>query len=226
MSSYDQARMPLTMDNVQGWARENFLAVFSALPHINTLIFGDNDDDLTYDRKIGRNLDRSEHKKLLLVGRYSPGPDVEDAEILAHIHEGESEIAFFMSEQLDDGRFELHVVKNTSAIAFYPPLSDVGNDTENNKSIQRVEALISYYFLAAGHLKEIFRSKRFEKLFTRGFQDACYWIANGGEAPLRTPLDSLQLLDGGARSDTATMIGMKLSLIRAHGATWGANAIS
>lgn len=72
-------------------------------------------------------------------------------------------------------------MKSNAHISSHAPFLDVGDDSGNFKSIKRVEAIISYYLLAAGHLKELFRHKNFDRLFTKGFEEGCHWIANGGQ---------------------------------------------
>jgi hypothetical protein len=85
MRAFDEAKTPLTLDNVQRWARDRFPDAFAALPSLDTLSFIDV-DDVRFDRAIYRSLGRSVHKKLLIVGAYAPSTKVEDAEICAHIH--------------------------------------------------------------------------------------------------------------------------------------------
>jgi hypothetical protein len=182
MSAFDEAKSPLTLDNVHSWARDKFPGAFVSLPPLDLLTFVDI-DTLKFSRIIRRSLHRSTHKKLLIVGAYAPGHVIEDAEICAHIHADEGTVSFFRIDELDDGDHEVHSLRGTSTIAFHAPFSDVGDDSENSKAISRVEALISYYFLAAGHLEELIRHNNFANLFTRGFEHACRWIENGGERP-------------------------------------------
>jgi hypothetical protein len=86
-------------------------------------------------------------------------------------------------EELANDDNELHTVKSTGHIAFHAPFSGVGDDSGNAKAIKRVEAIIVYYFLAANHVKELVRYKKFANLFTKGFEEGCRWIENGGERP-------------------------------------------
>jgi hypothetical protein len=78
---------------------------------------------------------------------------------------------------------ELHTVKSTGHIEFHAPFSGVRDDSGNAQAIKRVEVVISYYFLAAGHLKELRRYPKFTRLFTKGFEKGCLWIENRSERP-------------------------------------------
>lgn len=82
-------------------------------------------------------------------------------------------LTLFRIEEQPEGEFELHTIKSTGHIAFHLPFSGVGDDSGNAKAIKRVEAIIPYYFLAAGHFKELIRHKGFAKLFTKGFEEGC-----------------------------------------------------
>ncbi|KAF1918889.1 hypothetical protein BDU57DRAFT_567532 [Ampelomyces quisqualis] len=191
MPEFNEARSPLSNDNVQSWARANFTAPFRALPRyarLNWTGFG----EFTMSRPIWRSLGRSTHKQLLIIGGYAPGPDIEEEptdRVVAHVHADEAEVSFYRIAEVEDGDnlFELQPVSSTATVAFHAPFCHVGDDTGGSKAIHRVSALILYYFLAAGHVKELVRSKSDPTMFTRNFRDACLWILNGGERPLFPP---------------------------------------
>jgi hypothetical protein len=128
---------------------------------------------------------------LLVIGGYAPGPSNDEDEptdrVTAHVHEDEAEVSFYRIAELEDGTSELQPVNSTSTVAFHAPFSHVGDDTGGSKAIHRVSALILYYFLAAGHVKELCRTKADPTMFTRNFRDACLWVQNEGERPLLPP---------------------------------------
>jgi hypothetical protein len=191
MADFSETRSPLTNDNVQAWARHNFAAPFRALPRAARLQWIEFDESFTISRAIWRSLGRSTHKQLLVIGGYAPGPAGDDDEpidrVTAHVHEDEAEVSFYRITELEDGSNELQSVNSTSTVAFHAPFCDVGDDTGGSKAIHRVSALILYYFLAAGHVKELSRTRSDPTMFTRNFRDACLWVQNEGERPLLPP---------------------------------------
>jgi len=191
MTDFNETRSPLTNENVQNWARANFAAPFRALPRAARLHWIEFDESFTISRAIWRSLGRSTHKQLLVIGGYAPGPAGDDDEptdrVTAHVHEDEAEVSFYRIAELDDGSNELQPVNSTSTVAFHAPFCDVGDDTGGSKAIHRVSALILYYFLAAGHVKELCRTRADPTMFTRNFRDACLWVQNEGERPLLPP---------------------------------------
>lgn len=191
MTDFNETRSPLTNENVQAWARANFAAPFRALPRAARLQWIQFDESFTISRAIWRGLGRSTHKQLLVIGGYAPGPAGDDDEpidrVTAHVHEDEAEVSFYRITELDDGGNELQAVNSTSTVAFHAPFCDVGDDTGGSKAIHRVSALILYYFLAAGHVKELCRTRSDPTMFTRNFRDACLWVQNEGERPLLPP---------------------------------------
>ncbi|CAN9185049.1 unnamed protein product [Alternaria alternata] len=166
MTDFNETRSPLTNDNVQAWARANFAAPFRALPRAARLHWIQFDESFTISRAIWRGLGRSTHKQLLVIGGYAPGPAGDDDEpidrVTAHVHEDEAEVSFYRITELDDGSSELQAVNSTSTVAFHAPFCDVGDDMGGSKAIHRVSALILYYFLAAGHVKELCRTRKSE----------------------------------------------------------------
>ncbi|KAI4617184.1 uncharacterized protein J4E87_008424 [Alternaria ethzedia] len=191
MTDFHETRSPLTNENVQAWARANFAAPFRALPRAARLHWIQFDESFTISRAIWRGLGRSTHKQLLVIGGYAPGPAGDDDEpidrVTAHVHEDEAEVSFYRITELEDGAHELQAVNSTSTVAFHAPFCDVGDDTGGSKAIHRVSALILYYFLAAGHVKELCRTRSDPTMFTRNFRDACLWVQNEGERPLLPP---------------------------------------
>ncbi|KAF1941298.1 hypothetical protein EJ02DRAFT_444853 [Clathrospora elynae] len=191
MTDFSETRSPLTNDNVQNWARAIFSAPFRALPRAARLNWIEFDESFTISRAIWRSLGRSSHKQLLVIGGYAPGPAGDDDEpidrVTAHVHTDEAEVSFYRITKLDDGTNELQPVNSTSTVAFHAPFCDVGDDTGGSKAIHRVSALILYYFLAAGHVKELCRTRSDPTMFTRNFKDACLWVQNEGERPLLPP---------------------------------------
>jgi hypothetical protein len=191
MYDFNEARSPLTNDNVQTWARTNFSAPFRALPRharLNWTGF----EEFTMSRPVWRSLGRSSHKQLRVIGGYAPGPEVEEEptdRVVAHVHTDEAEVSFYRISEVEDtdGGLELQPVNSTATVAFHAPFCHVGDDTGGSKAIHRVSALILYYFLAAGHVKELVRSKSDPTMFTRNFRDACAWIENEGERPTLPP---------------------------------------
>ncbi|KAH7069219.1 hypothetical protein BKA63DRAFT_450992 [Paraphoma chrysanthemicola] len=176
MASFDEGKSPLTLLSIQAWARFKFHDDFEALPSLERVAFIDV-DDMVFDRTIRRSLGRSEHKKLLLVGAHSPQSEVQDIEVCAHIHADDDEITLYYVEELEDETNKLIPVASFGHVAFHPPFSEVGDD------VGRVLAVIRFYFLAAGYLKELPRHNKAPKMFTKKFEQACRWIANGGEQP-------------------------------------------
>jgi hypothetical protein len=185
MADFSETRSPLTNENVQAWARANFAAPFRALPRAARLQWIEFDQSFTISRAIWRSLGRSTHKQLLVIGGYAPGPAGDDDEptdrVTAHVHADEAEVSFYRIAELENGSSELQFVNSTSTVAFHAPFCDVGDDTGGSK------ALILYYFLAAGHVKELCRTKSDPTMFTRNFKDACLWVQNEGERPLLPP---------------------------------------
>lgn len=189
MTDFNETRTPLTALNVQAWARANFPVPFRALPRAARLQWIEVDETYTISRAIWRSLGRSSHKQLLVIGGYAPGPDVEEPtdRVTAHVHSDEAEVSFYRIAENADGTHELHSVNFTATVAFHAPFCDLGDDTGPSKAIHRVSALILYYFLAAGHLKELIRTKSDPTMFTRNFRDACFWVENEGERPSLMP---------------------------------------
>ncbi|USP81690.1 hypothetical protein yc1106_08964 [Curvularia clavata] len=191
MADFNETRSPLTNDNIQAWARHQFAASFRALPRAARLQWIEFDESFTISRAIWRSLGRSTHKQLLVIGGYAPGPAGDDDEpidrVTAHVHEDEAEVSFYRITELENGSLELQSVNSTSTVAFHAPFCDVGDDTGGSKAIHRVSALILYYFLAAGHVKELSRTRSDPTMFTRNFRDACLWVQNEGERPLLPP---------------------------------------
>lgn len=181
---FNEVRSPLTSQNVQAWARAHFPAHFRALPRPARLQWIEFDESFTISRAIWRSLGRSTHKQLLVIGGYAPG-DVEEPidRVTAHVHADEAEVSFYRITENPDGSNELHIVNSTSTVAFHAPFCDLGDDTGGSKAIHRVSALILYYFLAAGHVKELVRTRSDPTMFTRSFRDACSWVENEGERP-------------------------------------------
>jgi hypothetical protein len=191
MHDFNEARTPLTSDNVQAWGRANFPVAFRTLPRPARLKWTSLDEfDLRTNRAVYRSLHRSAHKQLLIIGGFAPGPEVEDepADVLAHIHHDEAGVTFYSAQDSEFGsKQELELVRSTSLVAFHEPFCHVGDDAGGSKAIHRVSALIEYYFLAAGHVKELVRTKGDPTLFTRNFKDACAWVENEGERPNAPP---------------------------------------
>lgn len=182
-SSFNEARSPLTAANVQAWASDHFPDPLQALPRPSRVKWIQFDDDsFTVTRAVWRGLGRSAHNHLLVIGGYAPGPDIEEPteRVAAHVHTDEADVSFFRITADN----ELLPVKSTSTVAFHAPFCDVGDDAGNSKAIHRVSALILYYFLAAGHVTELQRTRADPSMFTRTFRDACYWVANSGERPV------------------------------------------
>lgn len=185
---FNEVRTPLTAPNVQAWARANFPVSFRALPRAARLQWIEFDESFTISRAIWRSLGRSTHKQLLVIGGYAPG-DVEDPidRVTAHVHADEAEVSFYRITENADGSNELHIVNSTSTVAFGSPFSELGDDTGGSKAIHRVSALILYYFLAAGHVTELVRTRSDPTMFTRSFRDACSWVENEGSRPSLQP---------------------------------------
>jgi hypothetical protein len=197
MPDFNEARSPLTSEAVQSWARSAFPAPFRALPRATRLKWTSFEDEaFRMSRPVHRSLNRSDqkqHKQLLVIGGYAPGPDVEEEptdRVVAHVHSGEAEVSFYRIEETAgaaDPRDELRPVPSTATVAFHAPFCDVGEDTGGSKAIHRVSALILYYFLAAGHVQELVRPRSDATMFTRNFRDACAWVENRGERPILPP---------------------------------------
>ncbi len=180
---FNEQKTPLTLANVQAWARHEFPDAFRALPRASKVSYMDI-DDTHFNRVIQRSLGRSTHKKLLVIGDYAPGDVVEDSKVVAHVHEHDTEIAFYrLSEEIVDGKPELHPVRATSNVAFHAPFSKVGDDTGGSKAIHRVSAVILYYFLASELVNELVRHKNDSRWFPKNFREACDWIGNDGDGP-------------------------------------------
>ncbi|KAH7079495.1 hypothetical protein FB567DRAFT_123339 [Paraphoma chrysanthemicola] len=191
MHDFNEARTPLTSESVQSWGRANFPVAFRTLPRPARLKWTTLDEfDLKSNRAVYRSLHRSAHKQLLVIGGYAPGPEVDDepADVLAHMHHDEAGVTFYRAmESVYGTKQELELVRSTSLVAFHEPFCHVGDDAGGSKAIHRVSALIEYYFLAAGHVKELIRTKGDPTLFTRNFKDACAWVENEGERPNAPP---------------------------------------
>ncbi|RAR01795.1 hypothetical protein DDE82_006269 [Stemphylium lycopersici] len=209
MTDFNETRSPLTNENVQAWARQNFAASFRALPRAARLQWIEFDESFTISRAIWRSLGRSTHKQLLVIGGYAPGPAGDDDEpidrVTAHVHEDEAEVSFYRITELEDGSNELQSVNSTSTVAFHAPFCDVGDDTGGSKAIHRVSALILYYFLAAGHVKALSRTRSDPTMFTRNFRDACLWVQNEGERPLLPPTRKSEPSTPHSEKDTVTV---------------------
>ncbi|KAH7349188.1 hypothetical protein BKA66DRAFT_476826 [Pyrenochaeta sp. MPI-SDFR-AT-0127] len=191
MAEFNEARSPLTTANVQSWARQAFAVPFRALPRPAKMQWIEFDESsFVISRSTWRSLGRSAHKQLLVIGGYSPGSNVDDEPtdcVAAHVHMDDAEVSFYRIAAVRGGRDELHPVNSTSTVAFHAPFCDVGEDTGGSEAIHRVSSLILYYFLAAGHVQELLRTKSAPTMFTRNFRDACFWIANRGERPVEPP---------------------------------------
>jgi hypothetical protein len=192
MADFNETRSPLTNENVQSWGRASFPGPFRALPRAARLNWIEFDEKrFGMNRSVLRGLGRSAHKQLLVIGGYAPGPVNDEDEptdrVTAHVHEDEPEVSFYRIAEQEDGSNELQPVNSTSTVAFHAPFCDVGDDTGGSKAIHRVSALILYYFLAAGHVKELCRTRSDPTMFTRNFRDACAWVQNEGERPLLPP---------------------------------------
>jgi len=185
MADFNETKTPLTWKNVQAWARASFNASFKALPRVTTLRWIEVEDSFTMSRAVWRSLGRSAHKQMLVIGGYSPGPEVDESSdlVTAHVHANETDVSFYRITKNANGENELLPVNSTSTVAFHAPFCDLGDDTGGSSAIHRVSALIHYYFLAAGHLKELVRTPLFPTAFTRSFREACSWVENDGERP-------------------------------------------
>ncbi|KAF1847647.1 uncharacterized protein K460DRAFT_307065 [Cucurbitaria berberidis CBS 394.84] len=189
MATNNEAKLPLTNESVQAWARATFPGPFRALPRSARLTWIEFDESsFSISRAIWRSLGRSSHKQLLVIGAYAPGAEIEEPtdRVVAHVHADEAEVSFYRVAETADGE-ELQSVTSTSAVAFHAPFCDVGDDAGGSEAIHRVSALIRYYFLAAGHVKELLKLKLDPTMFPRNFKDACSWIKNGGERPIAPP---------------------------------------
>lgn len=183
MADFNEQKTPLTLANIQSWARYEFPEAYKALPRASRVSYIDI-DDTSFNRVIQRSLGRSTHKKLLVIGDYAPGDDVEDSKVVAHVHEHDTEITFYrLSEETIEGKPELLPVRATSNVAFYSPFSKVGDDTGGSKAIHRVSAVILYYFLASELVTELVRHKNDSRWFAKNFREACDWIGNDGDRP-------------------------------------------
>ncbi|UPX18653.1 uncharacterized protein EKO05_0008945 [Ascochyta rabiei] len=183
MADFNEQKTPLTLANIQAWARVEFSDAFNALPRASRVSYIDI-DDTSFNRVIQRSLGRSTHKKLLVIGDYAPGDHVEDSKVVAHVHEHDTEITFYrLSEVTVEGKPELHPVRATSNVAFYSPFSKVGDDTGGSKAIHRVSAVILYYFVASELVHELVRHKNDSRWFAKNFREACDWIGNDGDRP-------------------------------------------
>lgn len=183
MADFNEQKTPLTLANIQAWARLEFPEAYRALPRASRVSYIDI-DDTSFNRVIQRSLGRSTHKKLLVIGDYAPGDNVEDSKVVAHVHEHDTEITFYrLSEEDTNGKPELHPVRATSNVAFYSPFSKVGDDTGGSKAIHRVSAVILYYFLASELVNELVRHKNDSRWFAKNFREACDWIGNDGDRP-------------------------------------------
>lgn len=183
MADFNEQKTPLTLANIQAWARHEFPDAYKALPRASRVSYIDI-DDTSFSRVIQRSLGRSTHKKLLVIGDYAPGDDVEDSKVVAHVHEHDTEITFYrLSEETAEGKPELLPVRATSNVAFYSPFSKVGDDTGGSKAIHRVSAVILYYFLASELVTELVRHKNDSRWFAKNFREACDWIGNDGDRP-------------------------------------------
>lgn len=191
MAEFNEARSPLTTANVQSWARAVFPVPFRALPRPAKMQWIQFDESsFVISRSTWRSLGRSDHKQLLVIGGYAPGSHMDDEPtdcVAAHVHVDEAEVSFYRVAKVPGGRDELHPVNSTSTVAFHAPFCDVGEDTGGSEAIHRVSSLIIYYFLAAGHVPELMRTKSDPTMFTRNFRDACYWVESGGERPIAPP---------------------------------------
>ncbi|CBX97058.1 hypothetical protein LEMA_P101890.1 [Plenodomus lingam JN3] len=189
MADFNETRSPLTSKNVQAWARTHFNTPFKALPKVATLKWIQVEDSFTISRAVWRSLGRSAHKQLLVIGGYAPGPEVDEPVdlVTAHVHADEPDVSFYRITKNANGDNELFPVNSTSTVAFHAPFCDLGDDTGGSKAIHRVSALILYYFLAAGHVKELVRTRADPTMFTRSFRDACSWVENDGERPNLLP---------------------------------------
>lgn len=186
MADFNETKTPLTLKNVQAWARATFNTSFKALPRAATLRWIKMEDSFVISRAVWRSLGRSAHKQLLVIGGYAPGPEVDEPSdiVTAHVHaDGETAVSFYRITKNATGKNELIPVHATNTVAFHAPFCELGDDTGDSKAIHRVSALISYYFLAAGHVKELFRTRSGPSMFARGFRDACSWVGNDGERP-------------------------------------------
>jgi FtsZ-binding cell division protein ZapB len=181
-----ESKSPLTKDNVHKWAIAEFVTDFAELPKHSRLKWVTFQSSPRHSRPLMRSLGRSSHGKLLIIGGYAPGPEILDDEpsdpVVAHVHANESDCSFYRIEKDADGLESYYPVNSTSTVAFHHPFSSVGDDTGGSQAIHRVSALISYYFLAAGHVNTVCRSQD-PTFFTRHFRDACAWVANRGERP-------------------------------------------
>ncbi|KAF2855214.1 hypothetical protein T440DRAFT_464504 [Plenodomus tracheiphilus IPT5] len=189
MADFNETRTPLTSKNVQAWARATFNTPFKTLPRVATLKWIEVEDSFTISRAVWRSLGRSAHKQLLVIGGYAPGPEVDEPAdlVTAHVHADEPDVSFYRITKNANGDNELFPVNSTSTVAFHAPFCDLGDDTGGSKAIHRVSALILYYFLAAGHVKELVRTRADPTMFTRSFRDACSWVENDGERPSLLP---------------------------------------
>ncbi len=191
MTDFNEARSPLTKENVHNWGRNLFPLPLRALPKAAPSKWIQFDSSsFNFSRSVWRSLDRSVHKQLLIIGGYAPGPIVDDEptdRVVAHVHSDEAEVSFYRITKAANGGDELVSVTSTSSVAFHAPFCDVGEDTGGSKAIHRVSALILYYFLAAGHVKELQRTRSDPTMFTRNFKDACSWVENGGQRPIAAP---------------------------------------
>lgn len=193
MATLHDTKTPLTADNVSTWARANFPDSYEKLckaPDSKWLEFDvKNSKSIGPDRAVYRHLKRTEHNRLLIVGRYAPGPASEEPSdksdrVAAHVHADPAEVRFFRIGKAENGSRLLEDVNSTSAVDFESPFCDVGDGQGDHRAGHRVTALIEWYFLDAGHVKELARSDGDPSKFTRNFRQACLWVGNGGKQPM------------------------------------------
>lgn len=183
-------KLPLTKQNVRSMALAGFPEAFdklcTAVQDSKWLEFDVRDrKSIGEDRAVYRHLIRSPHNRLLVVGSYSPGSantNVSDR-VAAHVHADPAEVRFYRIVERSDESRSLEDVNSTSSVDFDPPFCDVGDGEGDHKAGHRVTALIEWFFLDAGLVKELARPETDPGKFPNHFRQACLWVGNGGRQP-------------------------------------------
>lgn len=98
MADFDERKTPLTLDNIRVWADAKFPRAFRALPGVAKVSFLEFDDaKFESDRSIERSIKRSEHKKLLMIGKYAPESEDEEEFACAIVHANDYNVSYYRS---------------------------------------------------------------------------------------------------------------------------------
>jgi hypothetical protein len=178
----DETAPPWTLETIQRHALAEFQGPFEALPGPNTLRF----EIVYWQGKVHRAGPSSwpigALSLMLVVGVVDAVTDWTEPPVYAFVHgEGQNEIGYCY--QTTEESTMVLLPRNSAtlgSVEFEEPFCDLADQKTSISAVYaRGRALVLYYFLVCGHIKEI----TYYRSFLLDFKTACGWVANQGKRP-------------------------------------------